>query len=108
MGFLVVYLERHIQTIDYFFFLLWNLLILILQIMEHLTAGTTFFLCLFSLAFFFIVHHGLERRLRMHFRHSLGSVNISGGGFIDLGDGTDWGWEMGMNGGIHGRRNISC
>lgn len=53
MGFLVVYLERHIQTIDYFFFLLWNLLILILQIMEHLTAGTTFFFMFVFISFFF-------------------------------------------------------
>lgn len=42
----------------------------------------------------------------MHFKHSLGSVNISGGGFIDLGDGMDWGWGMGMNGEIHGRKEI--
>lgn len=66
------------------------------------------FFYMFVFISFFIVHHGLERRLRMHFRHSLGSVNISGGGFIDLGDGMDWGWEMGMNGEIRGRRNISC
>lgn len=35
------------------FFLLWNLLILILQIMEHLTAGTTFFFMFVFISFFF-------------------------------------------------------
>lgn len=80
VGVLIVCLERHFQTIDYFFFISQ----LVLQVMEHLTAGTFPFL-LFSLAFFtFATERGVGGCIHWH---SLGSSTYPEGDFYRHGYG---------------------